>query len=260
MARRAASRGRGRDRGPNIPLLVAAGIMVVGAIGGTGWYFKSVSAQLATDEITGCLTKRQAPEAVMFLVDTTDKLTAENARRIRIHIADIVNELPIYSKVIVVPFGGDIAVPLQPVFDQCVPGKAGDERLDQGALLLQQRYEQFEAVVEELGKTLTEVSDAPSSPITNQVVRAVSDEVLHWDGEKRRLILISDGLQSSKFRATDGSLPAPPSSDFLKGVDAEYFEVGNQRYVARQTKQLREGWRGWFESAGAQVKILAPGF
>lgn len=260
MARRTTRRGRGRDRGPNMPLLIAAGIMVVGAIGGTSWYLRSVSAEMATDDKTGCLTKRKAPEAVMFLVDTTDKLSAEHARRIRTHITDIVSQLPIYSKVLVVPFGGDIALPLEPVFDLCVPGKAGQERLDQGALLLQQRYEEFEAVIGKLERTLIEVSDAPSSPITNQVVRAVSDEVLHWDGEKRRLILVSDGLQSSKFRTPIGALPPPPRADFLKGVDAEYFEVGNQRGSAGQNRQLREGWQSWFENAGARVKIVAPGF
>lgn len=260
MARRTNRRGRGRSRGPNVALLIIAGIMVVGAIGGTAWYMREVGAQMATDDKTGCLNKRQAPEAVMFLVDTTDNLSFENARRIRTHIADIVKELPRYSKVLVIPFGGDIAVPLEPVFDHCVPGKAGDERPDEGALLLQQQFERFEGVVDDLAKTLTEVSDAPFSPITNQVVRAVSDDVLHWEGDKRRLILVSDGLQSSKFRSADGSLPAPPAPDFLKGVEAEYFEVGNQRDSARQTRQNREGWRTWFESAGAKAKIVAPGF
>lgn len=260
MARRASRRGRGRDRGPNVPLLIAAGIMVVGAIGGTGWYLRSVSSQLATDEKTGCLTKRKAPEAVMFLVDTTDKLSPEHARRIRTHISDIVAGLPMYSKVLVVPFGGDVAIPLEPVFDQCVPGKAGDERLDQGALLLQQRFEQFETIISQLEKSLTEIPDAPSSPITNQIVRAASDDVLHWDGERRRLVLVSDGLQSSKFRNSDGTLPAPPSPDFLRGVEAEYFEVGNQRESGRQNRQLREGWRSWFERAGAKPSIVAPGF
>ena len=259
MARRA-RRGRGRDRGPNTPLLIAAGIMVVGAIGGTGWYLNTVGAQLATDAETGCLTQRSAPEAVLFLVDTTDKLSSENARRIKTHISDIVDDLPRYSKVLVVPFGGDIAVPLEAVFDHCVPGKAGEARVDEGGMVLQQQYEQFEGVIDQLAKTLTEVSDAPASPISNQVVRAVSDEVLHWEGERKRLVLISDGLQSSKFRSSNGNLPEPPSSDFLKGVEAEYFEVGNQRDSARQTAQLRESWKAWFEASGARVKVVAPGF
>ena len=261
MARRSRGRRSGRrGRGPNVPLLMVSAVLVIGALGGTGWYIKSVGSRFATDEATGCLTESTAPVAALFLVDATDKLSAENAARIKTHIEDIVKELPRYSKVIVVPFGGDQAVPLQPVFDQCVPGQAGDERLDEGAMLLQQRFDQFAEVLSELATQLTEVPDAPASPITNQVVRAVSDDVLHWEGEEMRLILISDGLQSRTYRTADGALPPPPSDSFLADIDVEYFEVGNPRSVGAQNLKLRDEWRQWFERAGADIKLIAPGF
>lgn len=259
MARRSRRSSR-RGRGPNVPLLVAAAVFVVGAIGGTGWYLRSVSSQFASDEETGCLVERRAPEAVLFLVDTTDKLSPENAARIKTHITDIVAGLPRYSKVIVVPFGEDQAAPLEPIFDLCVPGRAGQERLDEGGLLLQQRFDQFEQVISRLATQLTEVPDAATSPISYQVVRAVSDDVLHWDGEVSRLILVSDGLQSRGHRNGDGRLPNPPTPDFLAGVQVEYFEVGNPRQVQMQTRSLREEWKRWFENAGASVQLVAPGY
>jgi hypothetical protein len=239
---------------------MVSAVLVIGALGGTGWYIKSVGSQFATDEATGCLKESTAPVAALFLVDATDKLSAENAARIKTHIEDVVNELPRYSKVIVVPFGGDQAVPLQPVFDQCVPGQAGDERLDEGAMLLQQRFDQFAEVLSELATQLTEVPDAPASPITHQVVRAVSDDVLHWEGEVRRLILVTDGLQSRMYRTDAGALPPPPSKNFLWDVDVEFFEVGNPRDVARQNRMMREQWQMWFETAGAKVKMTSPGY
>jgi hypothetical protein len=216
--------------------------------------------QFAVDNETGCLLRQPAPVAAMFLIDTTDKLSVANARRIATHVTDIVEGLPTYSKIVVIPFGGDLSAPLQPVFDRCVPARADEARVNQGSRVLQRRYDAFREVMGRLEGSLTTIADSPASPISQQVVRAVSDEVLHWDGESRRLVLVSDGLQSARYRLSNGELPAPPSPTWLQGVTVEYFEMGNARGLAGQTQKNRILWRDWFKSGGAQVEMIAPGF
>lgn len=262
MARRSRGRRGGRHgRGPNIPLLMGSALLVIGALGGAGWYMKSVSSQFETDQATGCLTQTETPEAVLFLVDATDKLSRPNAARITTHITDIVDRLPRYGRVIVIPFGENQAQPLQPILDLCVPGKGEAARPDEGAQILAKRYDEFKRTIDELGDDLTEVPDSNSSPISQQMVRAISDDVLHWNGRVRRLVLITDGLQTGRFRDASGELPAPPSPNFLKGVQAEYFEVGNERDVVQQTRELRQEWIDWFSDAGAEIEeVIAPGF
>jgi hypothetical protein len=193
------------------------------------------------------------------MVDATDRLSPENASRISSRIDDVVNRLDRYSRVIIVPFGGDTAAPLLPIFNKCLPGRAATANFDEGTQRLEQQYDAFRDALGAMSSRLTQLPDSRTSPITEQVVRAASDSQLHWQGSARTLVLITDGLESSIYWTRNLRLPDPPEA-LLRDVRAEYFEIGNERGNRLQTRQMRLEWKSWLERAGATVRITAPGF
>jgi hypothetical protein len=259
LARYTGSKQGRAPGGPNVPVLLGSGVAILMLFGGGYLWLKNAALSAETDIATGCLLRRQTPEAMLVLVDETDKLTKENAERIRTHVVDRVNELPRYSRVIIVPFGGDLAKPLQPVFDKCVPGRGDQAGPTEGSLILKKQYEEFSRTFDGLVDKLQEIPDSKTSPIAEQVVRAASDEVLHWDGQSRSLYLVTDGLESSIYWTKELRLNKP-SGDILRGVKVEYFEVGNEKASRYQTAALREQWKNWLAGAGAEVRMNAPGY
>lgn len=234
-------------------------IAAVGAISWGGYTYNNHMNSKQTDEKTGCLSNAAPPKSVLYLVDATDRLSPETSDRIRRRILDEVNGLPRFSKVLVISFGEDEASPLNPIFNRCLPGKAATAGIDEGSGLLERDYKAFETSLNEMISGLKNMPDSKKSPIANQVVRAASDPVFHWDGEKRELVLVTDGLESSIYWQNDLKLPNPPEG-ILRGVEAEYFEIGNMKASRLQRRQMRLEWKSWLERAGATVKITAPGF
>lgn len=234
-------------------------IAVVAGICYLGYRYWIGGAATATDAETGCLTNVPAPQAALIMVDATDRLSRENSERISSRIHDVVGGLERYSRVIILPFGGDTAAPLQPIFDGCVPGRPSDARWDEGGQLLAEPYRRFQHELQALVTRLQQIPDSHSSPITEQIVRAASDPQLHWQGSMRTLVLTTDGLESSIYWTRNLRLPDPPDS-LLRDVRVEYFEIGNTRGNRLQTREMRLEWKSWLERAGADVRISAPGF
>lgn len=246
--------GGGGKLGRNMGILA-----VICAVGFGGFTYNNHMNAKQTDEKTGCLSNSAPPKSVLYLVDATDRLSPETSERIRRRILDEVNGLPRYSKVLVISFGEDEASPLNPIFNRCLPGKASTAGIDEGSGLLERDYKAFETSLNDMISGLKNVPDSKKSPISNQVVRAASDPVFHWDGDKRELVLVTDGLESSIYWQNDLKLPNPPEG-ILRGVEAEYFEIGNMKGGHLQRRQMRLEWKSWLEKAGATVKITAPGF
>jgi hypothetical protein len=258
MARR---RNKRDDKGGMKAGLIWVGSLVILFAGLVGGYMmlKKSQSDNATEKETGCLSDRPTPEAVLFMVDTTDRLSEKNADHVVTSIRDMAGALPRYSRVIVVPFANDVAAPLTPVFSQCLPGHGKDARLDESARLVEDAYGKFESALNELDGKLKSLSDAPTSPITQQIINAASNPALHWTGESKTLVLFSDGLESTIYWTKELRLKAPPTR-ILDRVKVEYHELGNTKNSRLQTVQLREQWREWFDKAGATVKMTAPGY
>lgn len=251
-------RGGGSGGGASTLLLVVLGIIALGALGYFGYrYAQSRSAREVDKD--NCLTNAQGPQATLFLIDETDRLTHENAERIKARIRDSVNAMPRYSRVTIVPFGGDIATPLQPIFNKCLPGRSATASLDEGAQLLEEQYQGFERALDGEVRKLEEIPDSRTSPITDQVIRAASDPELHWQGKARTLVLITDGLESSIYWTRNLKLKDAPEG-LLRNVHAEYFEIGNAHGSRLQTPEMRAEWKRWLEKAGADVRVTAPGY
>jgi hypothetical protein len=255
------SYGRGGGSGgsgASTVLLAVIGLIVLGALGFFGYrYAQSRSAREVDRD--NCLTNATGPQASLFLIDETDRLSHENAERIKARIRDGVNTMPRYSRVIIVPFGGDIATPLQPIFNKCLPGRSSTASLDEGAQLLDEQYQAFEKTLDAEVRKLEELPDSKTSPITDQVIRAASDPELHWQGKARTLVLITDGLESSIYWTRNLHLKDAPEG-LLRGVHAEFFEIGNARATRLQTPSMRSEWKRWLEKAGADVRVTAPGY
>jgi hypothetical protein len=240
-------------------IAVAIGLLLLAALGYFGWQYSKSRGARATDAETGCLTNAPTPHAVLFMVDATDRLSPEHAQRIKSRINDVVAELPRYGRVTIVPFGGDTAAPLLPIFNKCLPGRSSTASLDEGAQLLEEEYQAFRQALDGMIGRLEALPDARTSPITEQVVRAASDPQLHWQGGARTLVLITDGLESSIYWTRNLRLPDPPEG-LLRNARAEFFEVGNARGGRLQTHAMRTEWKSWLERAGAEVRMSAPGF
>ncbi|HEX2764500.1 MAG TPA: hypothetical protein VHM92_11760 [Allosphingosinicella sp.] len=234
-------------------------MVIVAGLGYAAYKYLQNREHRATDIATGCLTSAPTPQAVLFMVDQTDRLSKEHAARIKSRIEDEVSKLPRYSRVIIVPFGGDTAAPLEPIFNKCLPGRSATANLDEGAQLLEEEYKGFDQSLQSLISGLDRLPDSKTSPITEQVVRAASDPQLHWQGSARTLVLITDGLESSIYWTRNLKLPDPPEG-LLRDARAEYFEIGNAKGNRLQTREMRLEWKSWLERAGADVRISAPGF
>lgn len=255
MARRPARRS-GTNGVGGIVWMVALVALVV-AIASAWLFLQRSHREGETDKQTGCLTARETPQAALFLVDSTDRLTPENAKHVVDTIVQDEGQLPDYSRLVIVPFGDDIAAPLAPVFSKCLPGRKA--RLDQNQHAVDATNQEFQASLDKLSDTLSSLPPSKSSPIAAQIVRAASDPVLQWKGAQRTMVVITDGLESSIYWSRDLKLPDPPAN-LLNGVAVEYVELGNAKASKLQSDQMRQQWRAWFEKAGATVRMTAPGY
>src|SRR3954468_19695804 len=134
MPKYGSSRPTGRGSGMSA-MLVPALLLLLLVVGGgfVGWQYWNGQEARETDEHTGCLKNAPPPQAVLFLIDATDRLSRENAERIGSRITDAVDGLDRYSRVIIVSFGGDTATPLHQIYNGCIPGRATNARWDEGA-------------------------------------------------------------------------------------------------------------------------------
>ena len=216
--------------------------------------------QHEVDKETGCLLHAENPQAVVLMIDSTDPLAKQSGPRLRTAIMDLVNDLPRYSRVTLVAFGNQLADPLEIKFDGCLPGRRDDAGWDEGGGYLNSQFRKFDTKVKQVVASLEALPPANSSPIAEQVIRAASDRVLHWEGARRRLFLATDGLESVVYRTGRVTLPTP-AANLLSGVDVEFFEVGNERDYALQTPSMRVAWANWFKAAGStSVQMSAPGY
>jgi hypothetical protein len=131
--------------------------------------------------------------------------------------------------------------------------------LDESGRFVDEAFAGFERTLDDLSNKLQTLPDAKTSPITAQITRVASDPVLHWAGEKKTLVLFSDGLESSIYWTKQLKLE-DPAPRILDGVSVEYFELGNAKAKRLQSDQMREQWHNWFEKAGANVRMTAPGY
>lgn len=252
--RRAANGSHGAG---GVVWLGAAILLGVALLGGFGWL--KVRSDAKAVDAGGCLSNAAAPVAVLFMVDATDRLNAKTAAYVVDTIRNEEQDLPRYARVILTPFGDDVATPLQPLIRACLPGRSDDAGLDENGRYLQVARDAFNARVDRLTDDLQQLTPSKTSPIAAQVVRAASDPILQWTGRKRRLVLLSDGLETSVYWTRGLHLPDPPSH-LLDDVDVEFVELGNARGARLQSDELREAWKTWFEKAGASVRMTAPGY
>lgn len=215
---------------------------------------------------TMCLTNRAATASVLVLLDTTDPLARDSGPRFLALVNRIRDRLPRNGRLTVASFDGNVAAPLNQVFDWCSPGQGAEaDQAFEGPRSVERQYEQrFQAPLEEAAGDLVKLAPSTQSPIAEQIARAVSDPALGWSGGEREIYVLTDGLQNvpgaSVYDGKGVVLP-PPAPDLLTGVRVHYVELGNLRRPDLQTSQGRAAWQQWFENAGAsKVMMYAPGY
>lgn len=246
-------------------LSIAAIMAMIVAI--AGWYAVGSRHDYAgeRDAQTLCLLHGATPRAELTLLDQTDALAAGSGQhftRLANHIRDT---LPRNGRLTIVPFGGDLGQPLEVAFDICSPGRGSEaEGLTEGTSKIQRDYEaRFLAPLKSAEAQLTAPRESNQSPIAAQIMRAVNDPTIGWTGEQRVLNILTDGLENTTGSKVylDGQvhLPPPPP-ELLRGVTVNYYELASAKHSALQTNAVRTAWKAWFEEAGAQVNMYAPGF
>ncbi|PVX28015.1 hypothetical protein DD559_00500 [Sphingomonas pokkalii] len=240
-------------------LWISGFAVAISLVAGGAGYLSYLSHAQAVDPETLCLLNHEAPVAALVMIDVTDRIEQRNVKMIEANVLGIAKKLPRASKLIVVPFDDDTTSALTPKYQNCVAAKGADARMDENAKFLDPIYKQFLATLGDGVRNA--VNDAPtshSSPITQQIIRAGSSPSLGWVGTQRKLILITDGLQTGAIGRRSVALPKPESQP-LEGVDVVFIEVGNRRDKSRQSKRLRTAWERWLKAAGASsLKMIDP--
>lgn len=215
---------------------------------------------------TLCLTNRTTAVSVLVLLDTTDPLARDSGPRFRALVNRIRSRLPRNGRLTVASFDGNVARPLNQVFDWCSPGQGIEaDQTFEGRLSIERQYQQrFQVPLERAAASLANVAPSAQSPIAEQIERAVNDPALGWSGDEREIYVLTDGLQNmpgtSVYEENRVVLPAV-DPQLLKDVTVHYVELGNLRRPELQNSQGRATWQQWFEDAGAtRVLMYAPGY
>jgi hypothetical protein len=260
--------GDPRRRKPGIAEWAAGAGIVIMLVLMALWMVGTSRVEEATarNDQTFCLLNRQPPAAYLLMLDLTDTLARDSGKRFDNLRAVLLDELPRNGRLTVVPFGGDLGQSLVAKFSACSPGRREDvDGWRESADDAQWNYdENFRKPLDKIAQELLDEHTSPSSPIAEQIERAVGDPAIVWRGDKRVLIVMSDGLQNTKdsriYRGAPIALPEPPEN-LLSGVHVRYIELANAKHSALQTKEVREAWRRWFVAAGAaEVEMDARGY
>lgn len=217
------------------------------------------------DPETLCLVNAPVPIATLTMLDQTDPLAANAGPRFVRLIRRIRDDLPRNGRLTIVPFGGDLGKPLRVAFDVCSPGRRSEaNEFSEGPVKLQREYEgKFLKPLDGVAAALREPLESDFSPVVAQIQRAVNDPAIPWRGHQRVLNILTDGLEhtteSKIYGGASLHLPPPPP-DLLRGVTVNYYELTSADHHHLQTPELRAAWKAWFEAAGAEVNMYAPGY
>ena len=220
-------------------ILAPAAIIVAMMTTGIAVTLRNASPVLgATDD---CPIAGPPPQTLVFAVDTTNQLVADEPRTVELNLEAGIAKLPAGSRVALVEIGA--VAPTEPVilFSRCLPGNADNAARNRF------RQEVMTPLKAHLA-TLSARPEAPTSAIVETVLALVDDENLHRKGTALTIRLETDGLQNSAYANAYRAKPFPMApAGTLRGVDIEIDALRNPKAVAEQPKafdRLTEWLRG----------------
>jgi hypothetical protein len=258
MSRRAEKEARKRRKDA---MGVGLIVMVLAALGGLGF----AAMQLRTppyDSETLCLLDKPPSLHTLILVDATDRLNARHQKRLKAVAREEAARLPRWGRLTLLSLRPDAERDPRMLFSACTPGDRSDANpiWENVGALEQKRADFFD---EPLNAALSGAKggrSAEGSPIVEGLYAAASDP--DFEGDRRRLVLISDLLQFApgrfslndttqtwdKYRASQGALRSPPDLDevAVRVVVLERADRGEEQDNARANF-----WTPYFDEAGA---------
>lgn len=251
------SRTRRRDRRPDRSTLWAV-LASIGAVILLAGYFAlswwAQSRRVAIDEASLCPVR--GPSAVTaVLVDRSDPLTSQQARRVRQVLDRVVAEAPVGGRVALYLAEADEFTALAPVLALCNPGSEANP-LYENPKKIRARYEEgFKARFEAVGKTLLEPARRTTSPIMESIKAVCIDAFgAAPSGIPLRLVVVSDLIQHSpivshyrerNFTAFLEDKRLDGSSVDCKGAEVDILYILRFGKDGRPTLQNRDHQRFW---------------
>lgn len=258
MSRRAEREARKRRKD-----VLGAGLIVVvlAALGGVG----VAAMQLRTpahDSETLCLTDKAPPLHTLILVDATDRLNARHQKRLKAIAREEAARLPRWGRLTVLSLRPDAEREPRLLFSACTPGDRSDANpiWENVGALEKKRADHFEEPLNAALSSAKGGRSAEGSPIVEGLYAAASDP--DFEGEKRRLVLVSDLLQYApgrfslydasqtweKYRASQGAVRSPPD---LENIVVRVVTLERPDRAAVQDNARTNFWAPYFDDAGA---------
>jgi hypothetical protein len=262
-------RGKWNDRFPPDAVRIGVWLLVIAAsLVGIG-VFMVARAEMdrasQREPKTLCLLHAPSRTATLMLVDRTDPLTLSDRENFQAIVRHAAASMLKNDRLTIVPFDGELGRTPVPIFDFCAPGTEHEiDEMQEGRGEVRRKLEEdfLQPLEVKLGE-LIKPHRTDFSPIAEQVERIATNPAIGWQGEHRVLAILTDGLQytTSSPIYKDGRIRLPKATrGLLEGVTVRYYLLANAQRSDLQLTQTQSAWKTWFEDAGAEVEIYAPGF
>ncbi len=229
-------------------------------------------ARLVTTPPKPCTPGFEAPENVTFLVDATDRLTADEVSHFRRMLWQMVDLLPAGSLVNLVALKADgTGSRLGILFEDCKPRDGSDaSSLTENAEMMGKAYQTaFVAPLNKAIQTFGAAGNAPTSPIIRGIQQVTSLAVFAPSTAQRRaLVVVSDLIENSSllsmyrggysWRDVKNALWITTMEDRLEDVAVTVFLRSHPRIRRAQGPRHENFWRGFFAHAGVKDLKLRP--
>jgi len=233
---------------------------------GTGFYLKSQSAAVHTDQATLCPIKRPPAGVTVILLDVSDKLSEPQRIQIQNQLTRLRDSIPRFGLVELYTVDRLRRRVTEPVVHVCNPGTGADlSRIYQNPELARKKWDGFAT------KLTSDIDRQISSPAmsTSPIFEAIQSTALRtfgnpdYDGLPKRLVIVSDLLQHvpgqlsmyEKIPSFESFKATPYFSRVrsdLNGVSVLVFYLARPG-VTKQDRRHVAFWDNYFQAQGATL-------
>lgn len=247
--------------------IAGAGLFALALLGiGTGFYLKSQSAAVHTDQATLCPIKRPPAGVTVILLDVSDKFSEPQRIQIQNQLTRLRDSIPRFGLVEVYTVDRLRRRVTEPVVHVCNPGTGADlSRIYQNPELAKKKWGGFAA------KLTSDIDRQISSPAmsTSPIFEAIQSTALRtfgnpdYDGLPKQLVIVSDLLQHvpgqlsmyERIPSFESFKATPYFSrvrSHLNGVSVLVFYLARPG-VTKQDRRHVAFWDNYFQAQGATL-------
>jgi len=245
---------------------IAAAVLLVG---GSTLYLNLNKVEEA--DAFHCSPDRFAPAHVAIVIDATDRLTPDQAKRLLSTAGAAARSLPRHGRLTLLLIRPDSPWEPEEVLSLCSPGRGSEvNELNETPALIERAWRKaFLAPLETAAAQLTGLPAGEESPVLQSLSAIASRRDFSAEAPRRTLIYIGDGLQHtpgvySHYRDGDpvdtyraSGLASELDPDF-SGATIEIDYMRRPLAAGAQGARHKAFWRWWFSDHGA-IKVTVRG-